>query len=86
MDDSTKILSACGRLVGSEEIRQAQELVQMCRGLSKHELAFTLCEHWGWVGSTGKLQRRACEKLLERLEKQGLLKLPAKQGRACVST
>ncbi len=52
----------------------------MCNGLSRHELAFTLCEHWGWVGATGKPQRRACEKLLERLEKQGLLELPAKRG------
>lgn len=52
----------------------------MCSGLSRHELALTLCEHWGWVGATGKLQRRACEKLLVRLEKQGLLELPAKQG------
>jgi len=66
--------------VGPEEIRQAQELVQMCNGLSRHELALTLCEHWGWDGATGKPQRRACEKLLERLEKQGLLELPAKRG------
>ena len=79
-DDSTTILSTCGRVVGPEEIRHAQELVRMCNGLSRHELAFTLCEHWGWVGATGKPQRRACEKLLERLEKQGLLELPAKRG------
>ena len=85
-DDLTTILSACGRLLGPEEIRHAQELVRMCSGLSKNELALTLCEHWGWVGATGKLQRRSCEKLLERLEKQGLLELPAKQGRGRGST
>jgi hypothetical protein len=79
-DDSTTILSTCGRLVGPEEIRHAQELVRLCDGLSRHELALTLCEHWGWVGATGKPQRRACEKLLERLEKQGLLELPVKRG------
>ncbi len=79
-DDRTTILSTCGRLVGPEEIRHAQALVRMCNGLSKNELALTLCEHWGWVGATGKPQRRACEKLLERLEQQGLLELPAKRG------
>lgn len=79
-DDLPTILSTCGRLVGPEEIRHAEELVRMCNGLSRHELALTLCEHWGWVGATGKPQRRACEKLLERLEKQGLLELPAKRG------
>ncbi len=52
----------------------------MCSGLSLNELALTLCEHWDWVGATGKPQRRACEKLLVRLEKQGQLELPAKQG------
>lgn len=78
-NDSTKILSACGRIVGPEEIRHAQQVVSMCSGLSRRELALTLCEHWEWVGATGKPQRRACEKLLVRLEKQGHLELPAKQ-------
>ena len=79
-DDSRTILSACGRQVGPEEIRHARHVVRMCSGLSRHELALTLCEHWGWIGATGKPQRSACEKLLKRLEKQGLLELPAKRG------
>ena len=79
-DDLTTIMSACGRLVGPEEVRHAQEVVGMCSGLSRHELALTLCEHWGWVGATGKPQIRACWKVLERLEKKGLLELPAKRG------
>ena len=58
----------------------------MCSGLSHHELALTLCEHWGWVGATGKLQRRSCEKLLTHLAKQGLLELPVKRGSARRST
>lgn len=78
-DDSATILSACGRMVGAEEVRHAQELVRLCSGLSRHELALTLCEHWGWLGATGKPQMRACWKLLERLEKEGLLELPAKR-------
>lgn len=78
-DDSTTILSACGRTVGPEEVRHARELVQLCSGLSRAELALTLCEHWGWVGATGKPQTRACGKLLERLERDGELELPAKQ-------
>lgn len=78
-DGSTTILSACGRLVGPEEVRHAQELARLCCGLSRHELVLTLCEHWGWVGVTGKPQLRACWKLLERLEKEGVLELPAKR-------
>lgn len=78
VDESTTILSACGRTVGLEEIRHAQEVVRLCSGLSRVELARTLCEHWGWIGATGKLQVRACGKLLEMLANRGLLELPAK--------
>lgn len=77
--DSATILSACGRMVGPEEVRHAQNLVRLCSGLSRKELALTLCEHWGWAGATGKAQTRACGKLLEKLERQGLLELPAKR-------
>jgi len=77
-NDSTIFLSACGRTVGPEEIRHAQQVVRLCDGLSRRELAATLCEHWGWVGATGKAQVSACGKALERLEKEGVLELPAK--------
>lgn len=84
--DPTITLSACGRMVGPKEVRHAQEVVRLCSGLSRHELALTLCEHWGWTGATGKPQLRACWKLLERLEQKGLLELPGKRrpGRRAV--
>ena len=75
---STTFVSACGRTVGPEEIRHAQEVVRLCDGLSRWELAATLCEHWGWVGATGKAQVSACRKALEKLEREGRLELPAK--------
>lgn len=78
-NDTPTILSACGRTVGPEEIRHVREVAGLCTGLSRHELALTLCEHWGWFGATGKPQRRACEKLLDRLVKEGLIDLPAKR-------
>ncbi len=78
-DDTPTILSACGRTVGPDEVRHVREVARLCPGLSRRELALTLCEHWGWVGATGKLQRRACEKLLDRLVKESLVELPAKR-------
>lgn len=72
-------MSACGRTVGEEELRHVQEVANLCSGLSRRELALTLCEHWGWVGVTGKPLARACEKLLDRLERDGLVDLPAKR-------
>lgn len=74
------ILSACGREVGAAEIAHAQEVVCLCDGLSRQELAKTLCEHWEWFFPTGAYRTRACLKLLEKLERQGLIELPVKQA------
>ena len=73
------ILSACGHTIGPEEIRHIREVARMCRGLSRHELELTLCEHWGWYGVGGEAQVRACRKVLERLERDGSIELPAKR-------
>jgi len=78
-NDTATILSACGRTVGPEDVRHVQEVAHLCSGLSRHELALTLCEHWGWVGASGKPLVRACEKLLDRLEREELVELRAKR-------
>jgi hypothetical protein len=80
-DETTTILSACGRVVGPEDIEHVREVACLCTGLSRHELALTLCEHWGWFSAAGKPQQRACEKLLDKLEREGRVELPAKQKR-----
>jgi len=79
-EQAERILTTCGREAGQAELEHAQEVVRLCRGLSRYELALTLCEHWGWVGPTGGLQQRACEKLLEKWEAEGLLRLPEKDA------
>ena len=77
VERSRTILTSCGREIGEAEIAHAGEVASLCRGLSRKELARTLCEHWDWVGATGGLQVSACLKLLAKLEAQGLLRLPA---------
>jgi hypothetical protein len=47
--------------------------------LSRSELALTIAEHLEWYSTTGYLKLDACIKLLEKLEAQGVLKLPEKQ-------
>lgn len=77
---ATTILSACGRTVGPEEVQHAQVVAKMCIGLSRNELALTLCEHWDWVWPGGKPRVSACLKILERLEREGYLTLPTKRA------
>ena len=69
----------CGRKITAQEIEAARETVRLCRGLSRRELAETICEHWGWVTASGSLKRTACLNVLEELERNGELQLPPKQ-------
>ena len=69
----------CGRAITSREIETARETVKLCCGLSRAELAETICEHWGWVTASGAGKVTACLNVLEELERKGELQLPAKQ-------
>ena len=69
----------CGRVITAEELADIRETVATCRGLSRSELALTIGEHLTWYSASGSLKLDACTKLLEKLETQGLLSLPAKQ-------
>jgi hypothetical protein len=61
------------------ELEAARETVRLCSGLSRLELARTICEHWDWVTATGSPKVTACLKVLEEWEQQGLLRLPGKR-------
>ncbi|MGH7535117.1 MAG: Druantia anti-phage system protein DruA, partial [Gemmatimonadales bacterium] len=57
------------------------EVVESCSGLSRKELAQTVCELVGWKRASGRLKALECVQLLERLESAGVLGLPAKERR-----
>ena len=48
-------------------------------GLSRHELAATVCEWLGWLRPSGTPKARECREWLEGLEAKGLLSLPGKR-------
>ena len=70
----------CGEGVSSGELELIEGVVRSCCGLSRAELAHTVCELLQWRRANGALKARECRELLERLETQGALKLPAKQA------
>ena len=72
-------MSECGRKITGQEIKAACETARLCSGLSRRELAETICEHWGWVTASGALKLTACLKVLEELELRGDLRLPPKK-------
>lgn len=67
------------RRITGEELEAARETIRWCSGLSRSELARTICEHWGWVTASGSAKVTACLKVLEELEDRGLVLLPGKR-------
>ena len=71
------------RAFSAREMRLIGEVVRDCWGLSRMELARTVCELLRWRRPNGKLKARECREFLERLDAEGALVLPDKlRGRA----
>lgn len=68
-----------GLKISLQELEGARQTVRLCSGLSRQELARTICEHWGWVTASGSHKVTACLNVLEKLEHKGLLRLPGKR-------
>ena len=70
----------CGREFCAKEVSLIHEIVETCSGLSRFELANTVCELLEWKRPSGGLKARECRDFLERLDSQGVLRLPDKKS------
>lgn len=68
-----------GLEVGSVEVAMIREVIESCSGVTRMELANTICELLGWTRASGGLKGRECRDLLERLEAADVLVLPEKR-------
>ena len=68
-----------GRRLTRRQIADIQKTVALFPNHSRNELAKTLCEHLNWVSAKGDYRVGACMKLLEALERHGILALPPKR-------
>jgi len=69
----------CGQAVTTAQLELISEVVESCSGLSRTELAATVCDLLAWQRPNGKLKTHECRGFLEELEAQGQLVLPARQ-------
>jgi hypothetical protein len=76
----------CGREFTGEEISLIQEVVATCGGISRRELAHTVCELLEWKRPNDQLKARDCRDLLELLESKGELTLPEKKRKSKTSS
>ena len=70
-----------GRRFTRRQIADIQQTVATFPALSRKELAQTICEHLHWRTPTGGNRVAAALGLLKRLERAGILTLPAKRAR-----
>ena len=68
--------SFCGQTVQASQLRLICECVQRYPGLSREELASTLCEWLQWVRPNGSLKTRECRTLLLDLHQRSVITLP----------
>ena len=74
-----RVWNFVGHRVTPDELGLIRSVVHQFAGLSREELAATVCELLGWVRPSGRLKARECREFLERLEAAGVVMLPAKR-------
>lgn len=75
MDDTIRVFS--GRTISPEDIELIKWAKKTYPGLSRSELAGTVCELIGWTTSAGRAKLQQCLQLFKILEAEGILELPA---------
>lgn len=73
-------MAFCGRQFNSAELELICTVVKRYAGLSRMELAHTVCELLQWQRSAGGLKARECREFLELLDSQGVVRLPPKRA------
>lgn len=75
-----RVARFCGRDVPEAGLDTIREIVAEFPGLSRLELAATVCEAVGWLRPSGSPKIRECREWLEGLEASSLVVLPDKQN------
>jgi hypothetical protein len=83
--DMTEVVF-CGRRFDGAELQLICAVVKRCAGLSRMELAHTVCELLQWQRPGGGLKGRECREFLELLDSQAVLQLPPKRPGKPVGT
>jgi len=79
-------LQICGRDFTPAEIHWINEKVETCPDLNRVQLSQQFCRHVDWTTPGGGLKEMSCRVALLRLEKSGLIRLPAVQKKVSRQT
>src|SRR5260370_42336624 len=67
----------CGRTFTAQEVELMRQMTHDYAGLGVTEIARTICELLEWKRPNGGLKNHECRQLLERLQAEGVVTLPA---------
>jgi hypothetical protein len=76
MTGVTETLTFCGQRVTAEDLAVIRRLVNLYGGLSRTELASTICELLDWQRPNGGLKTIECRQFLESLHERSVIALP----------
>ncbi len=62
------------------ELEEIIEIIELFPSLSRQQLAKTICENLDWQSPNGSYKLTSCDKLMLKLESEGLVTLPEKQN------
>jgi hypothetical protein len=74
MDEPTIIQ---GRVLSGGDLELIRRLIREEPGLHRTALSKKVCQLWDWRDATGRIKDMACRTMLRKLERRGLLVLPA---------
>ncbi len=72
-------ISVCGRSFNEDEIALVRDLGNRYPGISRNELALTVCELIDWHRPSGRAKSRECLDLFDLLEQKGAFRFPPKR-------
>ena len=74
-----KLTTFFGKRLTRRQLAEVQEMVASLPGLSRNELGKTVCEQLGWKTKRGRSRVRLALRVLEELQRLGVLSLPEKR-------
>jgi hypothetical protein len=70
----------CGRSFSPSEIDWIRQCMQEHPGIHRKELSVRFCKHFEWFKPDGGLKEMSCRVAMLKMERDGLIRLPARQG------
>jgi Domain of unknown function (DUF4338) len=72
----------CGRQFSEQEVAWLRDQISQPRGINRRQLSMRFCEQFEWRKPDGGLKDMSCRVVLLKMNRDGLLELPAPQKRA----